>query len=460
MAAGLALTALSGPAAASASPDGAPRLTGAHACAGQPDFSCATLRVPIDHKGRVRGHLQLQVATSNNVRAPKGVLLFLAGGPGQAAVPFADRIAKTRLPELVDDYRFVLVDQRGTGEFGALNCPQLQAQVGSSDIAVPTPGAIAECAGLLGATAPLYSTDQTVADLEALRQALGVRKMSLNGVSYGAFVAERYALAHPTHVNRIVLDSVVPHFLTSAESLYLAGLRAQARVLRSACATPACGFDPAEDLASVVRQRSAADGVKLFDLLVNYEFVDPTYRNPNPAALPPGTGDVIGAIHAARNGSQDRLNTLLQLLASGGDPVASFSAGLHAATICADMRFPWGTAATPLALRPRVLAVTERVLPTSAVWPYTQAVAVGQGFIQTCLHWPAERPSSNTAARLPNVPVLILNGDHDLSTPLEWAQQEAKFIPNAKLVVVPGASHSIQNRETGHVGRDAVIAFL
>jgi pimeloyl-ACP methyl ester carboxylesterase len=459
IAVGLALAALPGLAAATPAAGG-PGLTGAHACAGQPDFTCATLTVPIDHTGRVPGSLDLQVATENNVHAAKGVLLFLTGGPGQPGVPFADRIADARLPELAADYRFVLIDQRGTGEFGALNCPRLQAQVGSSDIAVPTPDAISQCAGLLGATAPLFSTDQTVADLDQLRHALGVPKMTLDGVSYGTFVAERYALAHPTGVDRLVLDSVVPHQATPADSLYLAGLRAQARVLRAACATPACGFDPAADLAAVVRQRSTADGVLLFDMLVTYEFVDPTYRDPNPPALPPGTGDVIGAIHAARAGDPTRLNTLLQLLAPGGDPVDSFSSGLHAATLCADMRFAWGAAATPVALRPAALAATEHLLPTAAVWPYTQAVAVGQGFDQTCLRWPAERPGSDTAAPLPNVPVLIVNGDRDLSTPLEWARQEAATAPDVTFVVVPGASHSIQNRELGHAGRDAVIAFL
>jgi pimeloyl-ACP methyl ester carboxylesterase len=460
IATGLALS-LSGAGAAHADTLGGPQLTGAHPCAGQADFTCATLTVPIDHTGRVPGSLNLQVSTENNVAAPKGVLLFLTGGPGQPGVPSADRIADVRLPELSKDYRFVMIDQRGTGEFGALNCPELQAQVGSSDIAVPTTDAVAQCAGLLGNTAPLYNTDQTVGDLDLLRQALGVPKMVVDGVSYGTFVAERYALAHPTHVNKLVLDSVVPHLATSADSLYLAGLRAQGRVLRLACAAaPACGFDPAEDLAAVVRQRSTADGVLLFDMLVTYEFVDPTYRNPNPAFLPPGSGDVIGAIHAARTGDPTRLNTLLQFLAPGGDPVDSFSSGLHAATLCADMRFVWGNAATPLPLRPVALDIAQHTLPTSQVWPYTPAVAVGQGFDQTCLHWPAEHPDSNTAARLPHVPVLIVNGDHDLSTPLEWAREEAATAPNVRLVVVPGASHSIQNRELGHAGRDAVIAFL
>lgn len=63
-------------------------------------------------------------------------------------------------------------------------------------------------------------------------------------------------------------------------------------------------------------------------------------------------------------------------------------------------------------------------------------------------------------ARLPRVPVLLVNGDHGLSTPMEWAFEKARHAPDAKVVIVKGASHSIQDRETGHAGRDAVTAFL
>jgi len=37
-----------------------------------------------------------------------------------------------------------------------------------------------------------------------------------------------------------------------------------------------------------------------------------------------------------------------------------------------------------------------------------------------------------------------VNGDHDLSTPLEWARQELKLAPQGRLVVVPGAGHWIE----------------
>src|SRR5262249_30010440 len=152
---------------------------------------------------------------------PKGTLLFLTGGPGQGGTNALYRLATERLPEVAKDYRFVMIDQRGTGTQGAINCPKLQSQVGSSDIAIPSPAAVDECAALLGGRARFYGTDQTVGDFETLRQALGVPTMAVDGVSYGTWTAERYAIAHPDRVTRLVLDSVVPHHATTDDSLYL-----------------------------------------------------------------------------------------------------------------------------------------------------------------------------------------------------------------------------------------------
>ena len=98
-------------------------------------------------------------------------------------------------------------------------------------------------------------------------------------------------------------------------------------------------------------------------------------------------------------------------------------------------------------------------MSASRFWPYTRETSAGSGFTQECLRWHS-RPSAEPPSRLPDVPVLLINGDHDLSTPMEWAREEARHAPDGRLVIVKGASHSIQNRERGHAGRDAVIAFL
>jgi pimeloyl-ACP methyl ester carboxylesterase len=425
----------------------APRLTDPHPCAEAAGFTCSTLTVPLDRSGRLPGTLQLNVAVADNRAAPRSVLLFLTGGPGQPGVPAVARIAQ-RLAPVMRAYRLVMIDQRGTGGT-AIQCPELQRQVGSSDIAPPTSPAVRDCASRLGPRIGLYSTRDTVADLDALRRALHVRSWTLDGVSYGTFVAERYALAHPRAVKALVLDSVLPHVDPQAdEALYLTGLRATARVLRASCVALGCGYDPAAELNWLVRH--GVDGVALFDAIVSYEFVDPGYQG------------LLDALHAARRGDRAILDALIARMRIGSAaPTELFSAGLHAATLCSDLRFPWGASATP-AQRRRLLDRRVRSLSERAVWPYDRATAVGGGIIKTCLNWPATSvPASPPAdSKLPPVPTLLVNGDHDLSTPVEWAREEARRAPRGKLVVVPGASHSVQNREGGEAGRKAVEAFL
>ena len=209
-----------------------------------------------------------------------------------------------------------------------------------------------------------------------------------------------------------------------------------------------CGFDPAADIAWLVRH--GVDGVKLFDLIVTYEFADPDYTA------------VLEDIHAARQGNRNPLLGLeSNVHQAAGAPLELFSSGLHAATLCADLRLPWSSS-TPVARRKELLARRLAPLPDSAFWPFTRATAAGNGLIQTCLPWPATPPvpSPPPASKLPSVPVLLVNGDHDLSTPLEWAREEARLAPRGKLVVVHGASHSVQSRERGNAGRAAVTAFL
>ena len=176
-------------------------LTQRRPCAGIGGFVCSTLRVPLDHSGHIPGALRLQVAAADNVKAPRGVLLFLTGGPGQPGVPFVPRIANRIAPAL-KDYRLVVFDQRGTGGFGAIDCPALQAAVGSSDITVPPRRSVQDCANSIGPNRRFYSTADTVADMDRLRQALGVQKMAVDGVSYGTFVAERYGRLLPGRASR------------------------------------------------------------------------------------------------------------------------------------------------------------------------------------------------------------------------------------------------------------------
>ncbi len=430
------------PTTASAAPDATPALTGSQPCP-EPGFTCSTLAVPLDHSGGTDGQLSLQVLTADNADARQGVLLFLTGGPGQPGAPSVARV-RAALEPVLDDYRLVMLDQRGTGA-NALQCAVLQEQVGTTDFDVPTEEAVRECGDAIGAQRRFYSTSDTVADLELLRQALGVQSWTLDGVSYGTYVAERYLIAHPDRVERAVLDSVVPHRLDLLDPELFS---AYGRVLRDACEATGCGTDPAEDLAAVVRETGL--GPDLLSAIGIFGIIDPEY------------GGLLELLHAAAGGDTDPLEGFLSdFRADTRVPASDLSQGLHASTLCAEAVWPWD-GDSPVEERTAALDDFVAALPDDALWPFDRATMRDNGLAVTCLNWPPTpepSPAPPDDLDLPDVPVLMLVGERDLSTPVELTRQEQGRAPNVEVFVVPDAGHSLQTRGPD-AAREAVVSFL
>jgi pimeloyl-ACP methyl ester carboxylesterase len=418
-------------------------LHGQHACPGVTGYTCATLDVPLDRANPALGTLHPQVGMGDNVHAPRGVLLVLSGGPGQPGLPILDGYVDRALAAEKSQYRIVVFDQRGTGA-GALDCKALQRQMGSSDLTPPTTRAVRACAHKLGTRRAFFGTDDVVADMEALRQALGVGKWSLDGISYGTYVGERYGLAYPSHVSKLVLDSVVPQvgLITDLGVVEFAAVK---RVLHSVC-----GARCVTDLAAVVRRDHL--GPQLLDALTFDSIADPTYRK---------FWDVPAALHAARRGNRTALNAFLAAAShfQRDTPAAALDQGLHASALCADWRYPWGNSAAPLAGRTAKLRAAVARIPAKRLYPFDARTASGNGFVRQCLPWTPTAPTPLAHGKL-LVPTLLVNGDHDLSTPPAWARQQLELTPHGKLVVVPGAGHSVQSRAVSNVGRAAVASFL
>jgi pimeloyl-ACP methyl ester carboxylesterase len=434
----LVVTALAVAGSASARSSG---LHGGHPCPGAGGYTCATLDVPLDHAHPGRGALHLRVATADNVNAPHGVLLVLSGGPGQPGLPIVHGYVSRALAAEQHQYRIVVFDQRGTGA-GALDCKALQREMGSSDLTPPKASAVRSCARKVGTRRQFYGTDDVVADLESLRRALGVDRWSLDGISYGTYVGERYGLAHPSHVSKLVLDSVVPQ--VGEIDLGLAEFAAVRRVLHAVC-----GGGCVADLAAVVRRDHL--GPPLLDALTFDSIADPTYRK---------FWNVPAALHAAARGHRKQLDRFLAAARHYQRyPASLLDQGLHASALCADWRYPWGTSAAPLAGRAAKLRAAVARVPASKLYPFDRRTAAGNGFVRQCQPWAPTRPTPLPRGKL-RVPTLLVNGDHDLSTPLAWARQQLARTPRGKLVVVPGAGHSVQSRAASDVGRRAVARFL
>ena len=279
----------------------------------------------------------------------------------------------------------------------------------------------------------------TVADLEDLRRGARGTAPDARRRLLRTFVAERYALAHPPG-RQAVLDSVVPQ---EASTPYTEALREGPGCWRWCAASSAAGPIPSPTCA-VVRRRH--DGPALLDMLVALSIGRPTA---------PGVPAVLHA--AARGPPGGARRPRAGCTAPSASPASFLSQGLHAATLCADLRCR-GPARRPLATRGRRSARRAGAC-ARGLWPFDRATATGNGFACDVPAWPPiPAPPLIRAAPCP-VPVLLLAGDHDLSTPLAWAQRERpeRAVGRRRR---PGAGHSVQSRASDPRVARALTRFL
>jgi pimeloyl-ACP methyl ester carboxylesterase len=436
-------------------------------CGNSNDLACGHLTVPLDPTGTMPGTITLAIRRH---RAPVGeakvAIVALAGGPGQAAIPFAEEFSRLLGP-IADTRDLIAFDQRGIGLSQPLSCHRFELNADT-----PPGPTIAECAAQLGPTRRFYATSDTVADIEALRVAGGYEKLVLYGTSYGTKVAEDYAQAYPNNVAGLVLDSVVPP--NGPEPLNQATFAAVPRVLRQLCAARACARitpNPVGDLAQLVRRltrgplsgrfvdgRGIAHTVPisangLLGTLIEGD-LEPILRSEFPAA-----------IRSAVNGDTAAL-ARLEERAGGGEeseaenPSESFDNPLYYATSCEDEQFPWNRSAGA-ATRLAEAKARIKALPASQLAPFTQANVFALSDIPACAFWPYSTPAPTpNEAPFPSVPTLILSGADDLRTPTANAREVAALIPGSHLLVVPNTGHSVLGADPTHCASDALQALF
>ena len=80
-----------------------------------------------------------------------------------------------------------MIDQRGTGLSGAIDCPDLQNGWNSVEELRTD---IRRCGRSLGGDADRYGTGDIALDVEAVRKALGYDRINYFGGSYGSVVEQ------------------------------------------------------------------------------------------------------------------------------------------------------------------------------------------------------------------------------------------------------------------------------
>jgi pimeloyl-ACP methyl ester carboxylesterase len=168
---------------------------------------CQVVDVPSDYTKPAGAKIGIHVTIAPAYResASKDPLFILAGGPGQAGSDVISVVNSAfRRARATRD--IILIDQRGTGRSGKLDCESRpEHETMSEDELLKEVGA---CVAKLGKPWGDYSTANSARDIEEVRKALGYGQVNVFGASYGTRLGQAYGRMFPASVRTLVLDGV------------------------------------------------------------------------------------------------------------------------------------------------------------------------------------------------------------------------------------------------------------
>ncbi|EIW88445.1 TAP domain-containing protein [Alishewanella agri BL06] len=370
---------------------------------------------------------------------PTEAVLAFAGGPGQSAFDAAAVFAQA-LRYARENRDILLVDQRGTGKSGLLQCDgmdlvsQFAFDESTADIVALAKTDTLACKEKLQVDLNHYTTVAAASDFEAVRQALGYQKLHLYGGSYGTRMAQEYMRQYPAAVVTATLDGVVP-FNQSLGALGAASDASVAALYAYCEASETCHqqFPRArQQLQQLIQQLDAAPvstrvrhprTFALIDLTLTRAKLQQAIRfalySNNSRALLPYT------IEQALAGDYSPLVGLML----SQDIVQQLSVGVNFAVVCAE-DVPFWTAESRAEFAKSYLGRTwmQSAEASCAVW---QTPAVDVAYTQPL----------QTAT-----PVLLLSGGLDPVTPPAWAELAMSQMPNARHLVAPHATHIVASQ--------------
>lgn len=418
-------------------------------------FQCATLKVPKDYRNAGEGQLNISV-----VRLPAqqkadriGSLVTNPGGPGGSGVKFIRESGQAFGKALRDRFDIIGFDPRGVGESDPVRCldpkdldryfaTDSSPDNGKEETDLVTIGKrfAQGCETKAGSTLPHVGTLDAARDMDVLRAALGDKRLSFLGFSYGTYLGAFYADQFPKNVRALVLDGAVDPKLSSNDiNLEQAkGFETALRAFAADCVkTPNCPLgsgstDEALRKVTALQQQAdrkplkntTGDSRQVTESLATLGIATALYNKQSWPAL-------RVALKQAMNGDGSMLLRLGDLLVERSeDGRYTNQTEANMAINCVDKPYP-----TDLKAAQRVAEESKKVAPRFGPFVVWGSLP--------CTYWPAKTSQEPKALSAKGAaPIVVVGTTRDPATPYKWAENLAGELSSGRLLTLEGDGHT------------------
>ncbi|MER7707679.1 alpha/beta hydrolase [Kitasatospora sp. NPDC097605] len=431
---------------------------------------CAEATVPLDYgdPGGRTVTLALSRIEAADTRHRIGALLLDDGGPGAPTLGAPPRV-HAALKETAGRFDIIGVDARFAGRSTPVDCgwPDggfFSAGTGRASfdrqVALQRDRA-ARCRSAAGDLLPYAGTRDAARDLDVVRGALGERRISFLGLSYGAYLGTVYTQLFPGRLDRTVLDSapdprhsgpaLLPHQLAGQEDAFADW----ASWTAARHDTYGLGRTREEVAAGILRTVEAAAARPLV-----------VGTGADALALDDTRAPVLLFV-GLQGDSDPQRAALAEQMALLADAAAGRPATPSAPT-AALLRFLFGPPGAQIGTAMQAVLCADRAAPRDPE-DYWRRIEAGRaehplfapllGNISPCAFWDAPREAPVEVRR--DAPALILSATGDPRTPHRDAVALHRMLPSSRLLTLQGADqHGLYGLYGNACVDDTVNAYL
>lgn len=415
------------------------------------DVQCGTYEVFEDRSAKSGRTIKLKIVVLKSLGSkPAADAIFpLHGGPGAPATDLVE-LANEILGPARQDHDLVFVDQRGTGGSNPLTCDvaddtkDLTSFFGD----ILPPEKVRACREKLQERADLrlYTTPVAMDDLDDVRSALGYNKIDLVGLSYGTIASQVYMRQHPEHVRSAFLVGVATPNIKQPLLFPRSAQHAMDLLFTDCAADQTChnAFPRLKEEFGVVLSRFDKGPLPV-------EMIDPVSKKRVQMKL--SRSSFVEGIRLAMYStfSQQFVPKIIHQ-AYEKDYVPFEEAAVHLSPGASVARGVYFT----ITCSEGVPFISAKELTDETKNTYVGPERV-ERHITACKDWPKGNIDSSYIEPVKSdLPVLMISGEVDGSSPTWFGESALKFLPNGRQLKIRYLGHQFE----GNCLRDIFTSFI